>query len=185
MGGSREVFFSTLAEPSVLLGLTAVARASSDKSVFTSLSEMLSQVSGHTWADSGLILVFVGVALFVVCLAENARIPVDDPNTHLELTMIHEVMVLDHGGPDFALINYASALKLWLLEALIVGVVVPSVGLPAMDVVISLVAIALLAVLIGVVESTFARLRLVRVPQLLVGAATLTVLALILEFRVP
>jgi formate hydrogenlyase subunit 4 len=185
MGASREVFFSTLAEPSILLGLTAVARASIDKSAFTSLSEMLSQVSGHLWADSGLILVFVAVALFVVCLAENARIPVDDPSTHLELTMIHEVMVLDHSGHDLALINYASALKLWLIAALIVGIVVPGTGLPAADVVISLAAIGLLAVLIGLVESTFARLRLVRVPQLLIGAATLTVLALILEFRLP
>jgi formate hydrogenlyase subunit 4 len=184
MGSSREVFFSTLAEPSVLLGLAAVARASTDGLALTSLSAMLGQAGG-LWADAGLILAFVGVALFVVCLAENARIPVDDPNTHLELTMIHEVMVLDHGGPDFALINYASALKLWLIGALIVGIVIPGTSLPLVDVVVSLAAMALLAVLIGVVESMVARLRLVRVPQLLVGAATLTVLALILEYRLP
>jgi formate hydrogenlyase subunit 4 len=183
MGSSREVFFSALAEPSLLLGLTAVARAPIDTSAFTSLSQMLGQVSGHLWGEAGLILVFVAAALFVVCLAENARIPVDDPNTHLELTMIHEVMVLDHGGPDLALINYAAALKLWLIGALIVGIVVPGTGLAAVDIVVSLGAMVLLALLIGLVESTFARLRLVRIPQLLVGAATLTVLALILEYR--
>ena len=185
MGGSREVFFSALAEPSLLLGLAAIARASIDHSAFTSLSAMFSQNSGHLWADSGLILVFVAVALFVVCLAENSRIPVDDPNTHLELTMIHEVMVLDHGGPDLALINYACALKLWLVGALIVGIVVPATTLPVLDVAVSLAAMAFLAVLIGVVESTIARLRLIRVPQLLVGAVTLTALALILEYRAP
>jgi formate hydrogenlyase subunit 4 len=185
MGSSREVFFSTLAEPSLLLGLAAVARVATHGMAFTSLAEMFSRVNGHLWVDSWLILVFVGVALFMVCLAENSRIPVDDPNTHLELTMIHEVMVLDHSGPDFALINYASALKLWLIGALIVGIVVPRGSLPAVDVALSLAAMALLALLIGVVESTFARLRLLRVPQLLVGAATLTVLALILEFRMP
>jgi formate hydrogenlyase subunit 4 len=183
MGSSREVFFSALAEPSLLLGLAAVARASIDHSAFTSLSVMLSQVSGHLWAESGIILVFVAVALFVVCLAESSRIPVDDPNTHLELTMIHEVMVLDHSGPDLAIINYAYALKMWLVGALVVGIVVPATSLPLLNVVVSLAAMAFLAVLIGVVESTLARLRLNRVPQLLVGAVTLTALALILEYR--
>jgi formate hydrogenlyase subunit 4 len=185
MGSSREVFFSTLAEPSLLLGLAAVSRATTDGAAFTSLSEMFGQVSGYLWGGAGFILAFVAVSLFVVCLAENARIPVDDPNTHLELTMIHEVMVLDHGGPDLALINYASALKLWLTAALVVGIVVPGTGLPFVDVVVSVAGLALLAVWIGVVESTFARLRLVRVPQLLVGAATLATLALILEYHAP
>ncbi|MEX0676930.1 MAG: NADH-quinone oxidoreductase subunit H [Pirellulales bacterium] len=183
MGSSREVFFSALAEPSLLLGMAAVARESIGGSAFTSLSEILSAASGHLWVNLGLILVFVAVALFVVCLAENARMPVDDPTTHLELTMIHEVMVLDHGGPDFALVNYAAALKLWLTAALIVGIVVPSTHLLVVDVAVSLSAMAFLAVLIGAVESTMARLRMVRVQQLLIGAATLTFLALILEYR--
>jgi len=69
--------------------------------------------------------VLVAAALVVVFLAENARIPVDDPNTHLELTMIHEVMVLDHGGPDFAFILYGAALKMWVLGALLVGIIMP------------------------------------------------------------
>jgi formate hydrogenlyase subunit 4 len=183
MGCSREVFFSTLVEPSLLFGLAAVARESIHRSIFTSLSDMLSNISGHLWTESGLILVFVAVALFVVCLAENSRIPVDDPNTHLELTMIHEVMVLDHGGPDLALIQYAASIKLWLIGALIVGIVTPVTRILVVDLAIALGAMAVLAVLIGVVESTIARLRLVRVPQLLVGAMTLTVLALILEYR--
>ena len=73
------------------------------------------------WMQAGPALLLIAGALLVVFLAENARIPVDDPNTHLELTMIHEVMVLDHSGPDFAFILYGAALKLWMLGALLVG----------------------------------------------------------------
>jgi formate hydrogenlyase subunit 4 len=95
--------------------------------------------------------------------------------------MIHEVMVLDHSGPDFAYILYGSALKLWLLSALVVSVVVPRAALLWVDLAISLGSVLTLAVVVGVVESSMARLRLVRVPQLLVGAAVLAVLALVLE----
>ena len=95
--------------------------------------------------------------------------------------MIHEVMVLDHSGPDFAYILYGSALKLWLLSALVVSVVVPRVAQPWLDLAVSLASVFALAVVVGVVESSMARLRLVRVPQLLVGAAVLAVLALVLE----
>ena len=127
----------------------------------------------------------VAAAFAIVLLAENARIPVDDPNTHLELTMIHEVMVLDHGGPDFGFIQYAACLKLWVLGALLAGVLLPPLT--------RLVAGRLrhrrrrscwrLAAVVGVVESVMARLRLVRVPQLLVAASVLSVLALALVLR--
>ena len=102
MGSSREVLFSALAEPALLLGLAALARMTNS----LSLSEM-HQGLGSLWAHSALVPTLVVVAFMVVLLAENSRVPVDDPNTHLELTMIHEVMVLDHGGPDFAFIQGA------------------------------------------------------------------------------
>ncbi len=102
MGASREVLFSALAEPALLIGLAAVAR----KTGMVSLSTMLPLASAFSPE-----IVLVTVSLLVVFLCENARIPFDDPNTHLELTMIHEVMVLDHSGPDFAFIQYSSALK--------------------------------------------------------------------------
>ncbi len=181
MGASREVFFSALAEPALLLGLVAVAKAAVGKSGWFELTGLHQHVSGVLWLDAGLVLLFVAVALFLVLLAECSRIPVDDPNTHLELTMIHEVMVLDHSGPDFAYILYGAALKLWLLSALVVSVAVPRVAQPWLDLGLSLAAVLGLAVVIGVVESSMARLRLVRVPQLLVGAAVLAVLALVLE----
>jgi len=169
MGASREVQFSALAEPVLFLALAALARQAGS----LSLTGILSAVTpaGPAWA-------LVAVALLVVLLAENARIPVDDPNTHLELTMIHEVMVLDHSGPDFAFILYGAALKLWVLGALLVGVV-----LPGGNIFLSLLAMVALAVVVGVIESTMARLRLLRVPQLLVGAGALAALALILVMR--
>lgn len=177
IGASREVLFSALAEPALLLGLAALARETRS----LSLSQMHLALSGSTWLHSGLVLALVAVVLLVVFLAENARIPVDDPATHLEPTMIHEVMALDHGGPDLAYILYASALKLWVLGSLLVGFVLPAwSGYFLIDAAIALAGMLLLAVIVGVIESTMARLRITRVPQLLVVAATLAALALIL-----
>jgi formate hydrogenlyase subunit 4 len=130
-----------------------------------------------------LLVGLVAVVLLVVFLAENSRIPVDDPNTHLELTMIHEVMVLDHGGPDLALINYASALKLWVFGVLIVDLLTPAyLASWTANTLLALAAMLALAVLLGLIESTMARLRLLRVPELLVGASTLAGLALVLQY---
>jgi formate hydrogenlyase subunit 4 len=124
------------------------------------------------------------LALILVALAENARMPVDDPTTHLELTMIHEVMILDHSGPDLAMIEYGSALKLWVMGALAVGVAVPvQVGAAWLDAVCFLAGMFAFAVAIGVAESAMARLRLVRVPQFLVAAAVSAALSLIIVAR--
>jgi len=180
MGASREVFFSALAEPALLFGLAAVAMEARS----ASLSEMLAAVTTQSWGRQGPALGLAAVALGVVLLAENARIPVDDPNTHLELTMVHEVMVLDHGGPDLAFILYGAALKLWVMGALLVGLAVPlRSGHVLLDAGGFLGGILALGVVIGVVESSMARLRLVAVPKLLVGATALAVLALVLVLR--
>ncbi len=180
MGASREVQFSALAEPAFLLGLAAVARATGS----LSLHGMISSVSVALWTQMGAALALVAVVLLVVLLTESARIPVDDPNTHLELTMIHEVMVLDHSGPDLAFILYGAALKLWLLSALLVGLVIPiRSGNPWLDGAAVLAGMLCCGVMIGVIESSMARLRLLRVPQLLVGAGVLAALALVLVLR--
>jgi formate hydrogenlyase subunit 4 len=179
MGASREVLFSTLAEPSLLMALAVVARQTGS----LSLTDMYVALSASGGARSALLVDLVAVVLLVVFLAENARIPVDDPNTHLELTMIHEVMVLDHGGPDLAFILYGAALKLWLLGALIVDLVIPCrLGWLVVDTALALAGMLVLAIVLGFIESTMARLRMVRVPELLVGAAALAGLALVLEF---
>ena len=179
MGASREVFFSALAEPALLVALATLARQAGS----FSLTTLLCQVSGGHWLHLGPVLALVMIALMIVLLAENARIPVDDPNTHLELTMIHEVMVLDHGGPDFAFIVYGAALKLWLLAALVVGMVVPATGAPWLNLVLVMGGMFAVAVIVGVVESVMARLRLVMVPQLLVGAGALAAAAFLLGLK--
>jgi len=180
MGASREVQFAALAEPALVLGLAVVVRGTGS----LSLSGAFAALTPAVWTHEGAALVLVLGTLFVVYLTENARVPVDDPNTHLELTMIHEVMVLDHGGPDLGLIHYAAALKLWVLGALLIGIALPVQGLaPWAALVVSLAGMPALAVLVGVVETVMARLKLVRVPQLLVGATALAVLALVLVLR--
>jgi formate hydrogenlyase subunit 4 len=180
MGASREVQFSALAEPALLLGLAAVARTTGS----FSLSVMFPSLDAADWTQTGPALLLVAAALFVVFLAENARIPVDDPSTHLELTMIHEVMVLDHGGPDFAFIVYGGALKLWVLGAFLAGILLPArTGFGGLDTAIAWCAMLALAVAVGLVESSMARLRLLRVPRLLVGAVLLSGLAFVLLLR--
>ena len=179
MGAAREVTFASLAEPALFLCLITLARATGS----ISLSGMLGPALPLAWSRAAPALLLAAIALFVVALAENARIPVDDPNTHLELTMIHEVMVLDHSGPDLALILYGASLKLFLFGALFVRLVLGfSVqGLAGLGV--FLAGIVAFAALIGVVESIMARLRLVRVPQLLVGASVLSAFGLVLLLR--
>jgi formate hydrogenlyase subunit 4 len=178
MGASREVTFSALSEPALLIGLVAVAKHTKH----ISMSGMFSSVVPDLWLSAGPALVLVGFAILVVFLAENCRIPVDDPNTHLELTMIHEVMVLDHGGPDLGFILYSAALKMWLLGEILIGIIIPvHSGNILLDTAAAMTAMLLLAVLVGIIESCMARIRLLHVPQLLIGATTLSVLALVLR----
>jgi len=180
MGAAREVTFACLAEPAFFFGPLVLARLTGS----LSLTDMLggSLVSG--WAGAGASLVLVVVSWFIVLLVENCRIPFDDPNTHLELTMIHEVMVLDHSGPALGMILYGAALKLFLFGALVVRLVVPfTVGNAWADWGVFVAAMLLLAVVIGVVESIMARLRLVHVPHLLVTACLLSAFGIVLLMR--
>ena len=170
MGASREAAFSALAEPALFLSLAILCLPAGAPSFAAAFAVL----PWGSWGFSHPVFLAAAAALFAVLLAENSRIPVDDPNTHLELTMVHEVMVLDHGGPDLAFILYGSAVKLFVVGALLVHIVLP---IPAAG---SWRGIALLAigevgvaVLVGVVESAMARLRLPRVPQFLLGAAVL------------
>lgn len=181
MGGSREAFYSALAEPALLISMV-VLTAHSDS---LSLSVMYAGVTWNAMTSlAGPALLLVTAALLIVFLTENARIPVDDPNTHLELTMIHEVMVLDHGGPDLAMIEYGAMLKMWVLGSLLVGILVPvRSDWWGVDLAAGLAGMVALAVLVGGIESVIARLRLVRVPQFLVAASVLSILALVLVMR--
>lgn len=180
MGASREVTVAAFAEPALFLCFTVLVLTTGQ----LELTGMLGPSLASAWTVAAPSLVLASVSLFIVTLAETCRVPVDDPLTHLELTMIHEVMVLDHSGPDLALILYGGALKLALFGCLVVGVLVPRAhqhaALAAAELVLGL---ALVAVAVGVVESVMARLRMNRVPQLLVAASALAGFALILLLR--
>lgn len=181
MGASREVFFASLAEIAffvVILTLVFMTDA-------FSLSSISSEISSNLWMKMGPPLVLVAVTLYILILAENGRIPVDDPNTHLELTMIHEVMVLDHGGINLAFITYGAALKIMIFSSLLVCLLVPvPQSIAWAGSFIHLVAIFIVAISIGLVESTMARIKLVSVPQLLVCAAGLSFVALVVAYIV-
>ncbi|MCI0434785.1 MAG: NADH-quinone oxidoreductase subunit H [Gemmatimonadetes bacterium] len=177
MGASREVMVATFAEPAIFLCFIALVLATGD----VSMSGMFGVPIAAAWPRAAASLTLVGISLFVLLLAENARVPVDDPATHLELTMIHEVIILDHSGTDLALIVYGSALKLTLFAALVVGIFVPRAQFATpIALMLLVVGLALVAVAVGIVESVIARLRLSRVPQLLVGAAVLGSFAIVL-----
>ena len=167
MGAAREVGFAWLTEPALFFAFLALCRLSGS----LRLSQMLRATEGGLWLERTAPLLLIAAGLFIVLLAECSRIPVDDPNTHLELTMIHEVMVLDHSGPLLALVEYAAALKLFVLSAMLLHVMAPTAeigGWPGFG--LFLLGLLGIAVGIGIVESVMARLRLLHVPTLLIAA---------------
>jgi len=180
MGASREVQFAVIAELVLLTGLAVLAAGTRE----VSLAAIYSKLWTASIPPLGPVAVLIAFAFLIVLLTENARIPVDDPNTHLELTMIHEVMVLDHGGPDLAFIQYGAALKLWLFAALLSGLAIPlRTGQPMTDMAVNVAGILVTAIIVGMIESAMARLRLLHVPQMLVVALSVTVAALLWILR--
>ncbi len=180
MGSSREVTVAAFAEPALLLSFTVLVLATGSLSLGGMLGEPLAAV----WPAVAPSLVLAGASLLMLLLAENARVPVDDPATHLELTMIHEVIILDHSGPDLALILYASAVKFALFSALVVGVVAPlALFDPWVAAGVLLAGLAVIAVVVGIIEAAMARLRMDRIPQFLVAATALAGFGVILLLR--
>jgi formate hydrogenlyase subunit 4 len=179
MGAARAAVFSCLAEPALFLSLLVLARAGGS----LSLSHMLGPGLGVAWSQAGASFVLVAAGLFIVLLAEGSRIPVDDPDTHLELTMVHEVMVLDHGGPALGLASYGAALKLFIYASLLARLCAPCAGLGDAGWIVYLAAVLAVAILVGVVESTVARLRVLTVPSLLVAACLLSAFGIVLLVR--
>ncbi|MEJ2699765.1 MAG: NADH-quinone oxidoreductase subunit H [Desulfuromonadales bacterium] len=160
MGAAREVTFSCLAEPTIFFAFVVLARLSGA----LSLDVMFGRALAGEWAEGAASLGLILVSLFVVLLVENSRIPFDDPNTHLELTMIHEVMVLDHSGPAFGMVLYGAAMKLFVLGALVVRLALPwQTGSSLLDALVFIAGMILLAVLIGTtLVSAFAMVLLLR-----------------------
>lgn len=167
MGAAREVTFACLSEPATFFALLVLACISRS----LSLDGMLHGPLAVSLPAVAAPLVLVAIGLFVVLLAENCRIPVDDPNTHLELTMIHEAMVLDHSGPLLGLILYGASIKLFVLGSVLLHVVVPvRIGNPLGDWLFFAGQMLGLSVAIGIVESVMARLQIRHVPYLLIAA---------------
>jgi formate hydrogenlyase subunit 4 len=180
MGASREVTFACLAEPALFFGLLVLAKLSGA----LQLSELMGKTLASHWPTAGASLALVLLSWFIILLAENSRIPFDDPNTHLELTMIHEVMVLDHSGPALGMILYGASLKLFLFATLVVRVAIPvTTGNPWIDWLVVVGGLMAVAALVGVVESSMARLRLTHVPLLLVTACLLSAFGMVLLVR--
>lgn len=166
MGAAREVGFAWLTEPALFFAFLALARLSGS----LSLDGMLRATEG-AWLQRTAPLVLTAAGVFIVLLTECSRMPVDDPTTHLELTMIHEVMVLDHSGPLLGLVEYGAAVKLFVLDALLLHVMAPTARVTGwLGLALFVLGLLAVAVGIGVVESTMARLRLLHVPTLLIAA---------------
>lgn len=177
MGAAREVSFGAMSEPALFLAFVVMAVATRS----LQLSHMVGPDLLPEWSIAGPAMILVVGALLVVLLTESCRVPVDDPATHLELTMIHEVLVLDHSGPEFALITYSAALKFTLLGAILVHAAIPHPeAISLLGPLLRIVELAVLAMIVGIIESVMARLRLNRVPMLLAGATVLSAIAVVL-----
>ena len=187
LGASREMTIASLVEPAMILSIFATAASAGTMNLNVIASSVSPSITSVL--NPSQILAFAG--LFIVTLAETGRIPVDNPATHLELTMIHEAMILEYSGRHLALIEWASQMKLLIFFSLLGNLFIP-LGV-AHDVTliefltgiaIFLVKVTGLAVVVALVESTNAKLRLIRVPDLLMVAFTLSLLSLVLRFLI-
>ena len=176
MGGSREALVSALAEAPFLLGITALAILARS----TQLAGIVAWTLRQNFFDISAVHVLAFSALAMVAIAETGRVPVDNPTTHLELTMIHEAMVLEHSGPSLAFLEWANAMKLGLVMSLLIGLFFPwgmaaELSLPTIAIALCayLAKMAALALALAVVESCVAKMRMYAVPDFL-GIASAT-----------
>jgi formate hydrogenlyase subunit 4 len=182
MGAAREAFFATLAEAALFVVLILFFRMNGSFSLAGYFSGPKSiSIAG----PQGALLLLVIVSLFMILLIENSRVPVDDPATHLELTMIHEVMILDHSGPDLALIELGAMYKLFFYAAFVASLLNPLgpekgflVGIPVFYGLLILVYAA-----VGIVESMTARLKMHLVPKFILTSFALAFIAIILTME--
>jgi formate hydrogenlyase subunit 4 len=183
MGSSREAILATLAEPAMMLSIFAIALTAGSTNLSTIVHKTALIESIITAPPPHLMAL---VAFFVVVLAETGRVPVDNPATHLELTMIHEAMLLEYSGRYLALLEWAAGIKLVVFLSVIANVFAPwgiatsvTPASVAIGMIVYVVKVSALALLIGMIESMFAKLRLFRVPELLGAAFILSLLALV------
>jgi formate hydrogenlyase subunit 4 len=188
MGSSREVAIATLVEPALLLALTGAALAAGSTDLGSIAA--LGVASGTSWYTPALLL--AAGAFAIVAVAETGHEPVDNPDTHLELTMIHEGMLLEASGPRLALFTYAAELKLVLVTGLFVAAFLPAglaVDLTPVALLIAIGAalakLTLAAILLGVLDASLAKLRILALPGLLATASIIAVVGLATRLWLP
>jgi formate hydrogenlyase subunit 4 len=183
MGSSREMTVSSIIEPVTIMACAALAFVLKT----TSLAEMFrTLLAGSIISYPALIL--VGVSLFIILIVETARVPVDNPETHLELTMIHEAMILEQSGPKLAIVELTSGVKQTVLMALLINVTFPwglSTGTAPASILLAVVMMALklgvLALTVGLFESLLAKIRFFRLPDFFMIALFLSFITIVFE----
>ena len=177
MGASREACFTSIVEPAFFMIMASIM-AMSGNYTFESLSKILSTAGSY----GILIIIITAFVFFIMILVEGSRVPVDDPETHLELTMIHEVMILDNSGSDLALISWANYIKMFLYSSLIANMVVPTGISDWLGTILYLIVIGVIAIAIGTVESGMARIRMTHVFEFVFIMSSLALVILSLVF---
>ena len=181
MGAAREAYFPIICEASMFMILILFYRLTGDLSFAAYFSG--SQPFG-LWQTAGSPILFVVIAFFIILLTENARVPVDDPATHLELTMIHEVMVLDHSGPDFGFIEMGAFLKMFFYASIVSRLILPfELGHPALNLGLFSLGLLIVYVAVGVTESVMARYRMDRVPKFVLTSFALAFFATVITLE--
>jgi formate hydrogenlyase subunit 4 len=181
MGAAREAYFPIICEATMFMILILFYMMTGELQLATYFTG--AQPFG-LWEKAGSPLLFVVLAFFIILLTENSRVPVDDPATHLELTMIHEVMVLDHSGPDFGFIELGSFLKLFFYSTLVARLAFPfELGHPALNIGLFAAALLLVYMAIGVTESVMARFRMDKVPKFVLTSFALAFFATVITLE--
>jgi len=181
MGAAREAYFPIICEATLFMVLILFY-------LLTGELHLAAYFSGDQpmtlWQTAGSPLLFVVIAFFIILLTENSRVPVDDPATHLELTMIHEVMVLDHSGPDLGLIELGSFCKLFFYSSIIATLMTPfDLGQPALNMGLYFAALLVVYIAVGVTESVMARYRMDLVPKFVLTSFALAFFATIIALE--
>ena len=180
IGASREAFISALVEPAMILTVFTVSLIANNIGV----GEAALNLSYHFPSNHAASFILAGIAFFILLIAENGRIPVDNPETHLELTMVHEAMILDRSGPDLALIETAGALKFGVFASLFVTLFLPFGANLCWCLAVSVfvLKLVLVSMVVGWIEINTAKLRLFKVPNLLGIAIVFGFLSLVIYY---
>ena len=183
MGSSREMMMSVLIEPALLLAIATLAVLSG---AGTDMGDISSAISAMGLAAVGPALILAGASFMITLLAENARIPFDNPTTHLELTMVHEAMMLEYSGRGLAFMEYSSMLRLTIFMAMLGSLFFPwgiadqlTVGSVVLSIAVAAVKIVAVAFVLSLVESVLCKSRLFKTPNLLTASFTLSLMAMI------